>query len=278
MVERIRDPLSDIRDGYLPGHTRSLGAAVARPRPAGDAPRLWDTDRVTPSEPHRARRGRRRMSSAERRSQLIVIARALFAERGLDGTSVEEIAARAEVSKPVVYEHFGGKEGLYAAVVDREVGVLESAVQSALRTPGAGYRETIERGTLALLDYIDGCPDGFRIICRDSAMHSTASVGFASILSDIAAHVADMLAPPLARRGHDPRLGRVYAQGLVGMVASAGQSWLDERRPPKEELAAQLVNLAWHGLANLERHPLLLTQPPPTPVSDPVPPGQHTAT
>ncbi|HRA06299.1 MAG TPA: helix-turn-helix domain-containing protein, partial [Propionicimonas sp.] len=68
----------------------------------------------------RARRSRVRMTRAERREQLIDVARALFAERGLEGTSVEEIAAHAGVSKPVVYEHFGGKEGLYAVVVDRE--------------------------------------------------------------------------------------------------------------------------------------------------------------
>ena len=58
------------------------------------------------------------MSAAERREQLIAIARELFAERGFEGTSVEEIAARAGVSKPVVYEHFGGKDGAYAVVVD----------------------------------------------------------------------------------------------------------------------------------------------------------------
>ena len=45
----------------------------------------------------------------------------VFAERGFEATSVEEIAARAGVSKPIVYEHFGGKEGLYAVIVDREV-------------------------------------------------------------------------------------------------------------------------------------------------------------
>ena len=61
------------------------------------------------------------MSGAERRAQLIDVGRKLFAEKGFDGTSVEEIASKAGVSKPVVYEHFGGKEGLYAVVVDREM-------------------------------------------------------------------------------------------------------------------------------------------------------------
>ena len=70
------------------------------------------------------------MSGAERREQLIAIARELFALRGYEGTSVEEIAARAQVSKPVVYEHFGGKEGLYAVVVDREVTSLLNGILS----------------------------------------------------------------------------------------------------------------------------------------------------
>jgi len=72
------------------------------------------------------------MTAAERREQLIEISRALFAARGFDGTSIEEIAARAEVSKPVVYEHFGGKEGLYAVVVDREVRSLLGMMQDSL--------------------------------------------------------------------------------------------------------------------------------------------------
>jgi len=51
------------------------------------------------------------MTGQERRQQLLDVGRRLFAERGFEGTSIEEIAAQAGVSKPVVYEHFGGKEG-----------------------------------------------------------------------------------------------------------------------------------------------------------------------
>jgi len=59
------------------------------------------------------------MSSAARREQIIATAVRVFAERGIEGTSVEELAANAGVSKPLIYEHFGSKEGLYAVVVDR---------------------------------------------------------------------------------------------------------------------------------------------------------------
>ena len=81
-------------------------------------------DVARPAAARRRRPSRVRMSAAQRREQLIAIGRQLFAERGFDATSVEEVAARAKVSKPVVYEHFGGKEGLYAVVVDREVRAL----------------------------------------------------------------------------------------------------------------------------------------------------------
>ena len=73
-----------------------------------------------------------RMTGTQRREQLLDVGRSLFAERGYDGTAVEEIALRAGVSKPVVYEHFGGKEGLYAVVVDREVSRLMEMFASAL--------------------------------------------------------------------------------------------------------------------------------------------------
>ena len=72
------------------------------------------------------------MSASERREQLIDVARGLFAEKGFDGTSIEEVASRAKVSKPVVYEHFGGKEGLYAVIVDRELSTISSTITAAL--------------------------------------------------------------------------------------------------------------------------------------------------
>ncbi|MDT5186626.1 MAG: hypothetical protein QOI29_4784, partial [Mycobacterium sp.] len=98
---------------------------------------------------------RARMTGAERRHQLIDIARSLFAERGYEGTSIEEIAQRANVSKPVVYEHFGGKEGLYAVVVDREMSALLDRITSSLtRMTNNRSRLRIERVALALLTYV----------------------------------------------------------------------------------------------------------------------------
>ena len=91
----------------------------------------------------KARTPRGRMTGAQRREQLIGIGRQLFANRGYEATTVEEIASVAGVSKPVVYEHFGGKEGLYAVVVDREVGYLLARIESAL-ADAVRSRELVE--------------------------------------------------------------------------------------------------------------------------------------
>jgi AcrR family transcriptional regulator len=203
----------------------------------------------------RATPSRVRMTGKQRREQLLDIGRALFAERGFDGTSIEEIASRAKVSKPVVYEHFGGKEGLYAVVVDREMEQLLDRVTSALRSP-AHPRTVLEHAALSLLDYIATSTDGFRILVRDSPVAQSTG-GFASLISDAASQVEHILAAQFKERGFEPKLAPMYAQMLVGMVALTGQWWLEVRKPKKADVAAHLVNLAWNGLAGLEGKPRL---------------------
>jgi AcrR family transcriptional regulator len=189
------------------------------------------------------------MTGKERREQLLGIGRRLFAERGFEGTSIEEIAAQAGVSKPVVYEHFGGKEGLYAVVVDREVERLLAMVTGLL--DGGHTRAKFEAAAVALLRYINDNADGFRILVRDSNPGSGTGT-YGTLLSDIAAQVEYILADFLASRGHDPKLAPPYAQMLVGMVAFTGQWWLDARKPELEEVAANLIDLAWNGLSQLD--------------------------
>jgi AcrR family transcriptional regulator len=210
------------------------------------------------SSRRRKRATRHRMTAAERRDQLIDIARGLFAERGFDGTSVEEISSRAEVSKPVVYEHFGGKEGLYAVVIDREVRHLLDMMSEALT--GGHPRELLEQAALALLDYIDSSSDGFRILVRDSPVGS-ATGSFVSIISDTARRVEHILGDEFKQRGFDATYAPMYAQMLVGMVGTTGQWWLDAREPEKSVVAAHLCNLAWNGLGRLEQEPTLVTRP-----------------
>ncbi|MGD8148855.1 TetR family transcriptional regulator [Ornithinimicrobium sp. Y1694] len=198
------------------------------------------------------------MTGPQRRQQLVSVGRSLFAERGFEGTTVEEIAATAGVSKPVIYEHFGGKEGLYAVVVDREIQALLGQITAALQQHEGNARALLEAAAMALLDYIETSTDGFRILVRDSPPgQSTGS--FASLISDIASQVEHILAAEFKRRRLDPKTAPLYAQMLVGMVAIPGGWWLDSRRMKKQDVAAHLVNLAWNGLAGMESKPTLRT-------------------
>lgn len=194
------------------------------------------------------------MTGQERRLQLLDVGRTVFAERGYEAASVEEIAARAKITKPVVYEHYNGKEGLYAVVVDREVQALIQRITESL--VGDHPRTLLEQAAMAFLTYIQDEPEGFRILVRDSPVASSTGT-LASVIGDIATQVEYIMRNEFESRGFDTKLSPLYSQALVGMVALVGQWWLDAGKPKKEIVAAHLVNLAWNGLKGLETTPAL---------------------
>lgn len=199
------------------------------------------------------------MTGAQRREQLLDVGRELFGRRGFGATSIEEIAAHADVSKPVVYEHFGGKDGLYAVVVERDMQRLLGRFTSALSDPGHP-RELLERAALVLLEYIESDTDGFLVLTRDAPV--TSGVGsYPSLIGEVARNVEHILADQFGARGYDPMLAALYSQALVGMVALVGQWWLDTRSPDKRDVAAHLVNLAYNGLSHLDARPGLVEGP-----------------
>ncbi len=189
------------------------------------------------------------MTGAQRREQLIGVARELFAQRGYEATSVEEIAERAGVSKPVVYEHFGGKEGIYTVIADREVRALVDRIKEAL-SPGHP-RRTIVRAVDAFLSYVEDEKDGFAILVRD-APTGTGGGSLPGVLDEVAHAVEELLHTELDARGFSREMAPILARGLVGMIAMPGQWWSKADGPPRAYVAAQIVNLAWNGLGALQ--------------------------
>ena len=196
------------------------------------------------------------MTALQRREQLISIGRSLFADKGFEAVSVEEIASHAKVSKPIVYEHFGGKEGLYAVVVDREMQALTGTLTAALSDPTAHPRQIVERTALALLTYIEENAEGFKVLSRDSPSTDPAG-SFSSLLGDISVRVEDLLTASFKRQKLSPKGVPYCAQMLVGMTVFTGQYWADRPKVNKEQLAAYIVDLAWHGLSRLDSKPQL---------------------
>jgi AcrR family transcriptional regulator len=196
----------------------------------------------------------RRLTAAARRAQLIDVGRAVFAKRGYDATSVEEIAEHAKISKPIIYEHFGGKEGLYAVVVDREMEYVVRRIAEAIATGSPRHR--LERSALAFLTYVRDHPDGFAVLAH-GAPASVATGGMSSLLNDVAVRVGDIFAATFKDAGYDPKTAPIYAHALIGMVTSVGQWWTETRKPSVEEVANHLAALAWMGLRHLPKKPTL---------------------
>ncbi|USR79211.1 TetR/AcrR family transcriptional regulator [Arcanobacterium pinnipediorum] len=200
---------------------------------------------------------RQRMTRVERRDQLIGIGRRLFAARGYDAVSIEEIAHAANVSKPVVYEHFGGKEGLYQVIVDRETTAVNTILHAALGT-GKSPRESLEAVVLGLLDYIEENPDGFGLMVHQSP-DVVAGGRFSTIISDMGDHLDQLLGAYVEKLQFPPDAMSLYAQMLSGLMGIVGQSWAVNRQLEKRVMAAHLVNLMWNGLHHLEAQPTLVT-------------------
>jgi AcrR family transcriptional regulator len=193
-----------------------------------------------------------RLSATARRAQLIDVGRIVFAKRGYEGASLEEIADRAKVSRPVLYEHFGGKEGLYAVVIDREMEYLVRRIAEAIAT--GSPRERLEGAALAFLIYVKDHPDGFAILTHDAPV-TTAGGGMSSLLNDVAERVGDVFAASFKSAGYDPKAAPIYAHALVGMVTFVGQWWTSVRKPSVEEVASHIAALAWMGLRQLPKRP-----------------------
>ena len=196
------------------------------------------------------------MSGQERREQLIDVGRGLFAQKGFQATSIEEIAQRAKITKPLIYEHFGGKEGLYAVVVDREVKSLLDRITDGLDAEQP--RLMLEQAALAFLGYIQDNPEGFRVLVRDSPVTGTAGT-LASVIDDVASQVEYILVEEFSKREFDDKLAPLYSRALVGMTVQVGGWWMDVGKPRIDVVAAHLVNVAWNGLSKLDAAPGLAT-------------------
>lgn len=192
-----------------------------------------------------------RLTAAERRQQLLEVGREVFAAHGYDSALIDDVAQRAGVSKPIVYEHFGAKEGLYAAIVDRELEGLVSRVSASIArgTP----RQRFEGAVLAFMNYTREEPAGFAVLARD-APTSLGRRGLTRVIDDLALRVSDIFRLEFVRAGFDPSISPIYAHALVGMVTQVGQWWATEgRRVPVDWVVKHVSALGWLGLRHLPK-------------------------
>jgi AcrR family transcriptional regulator len=179
---------------------------------------------------------------AARRAELLDAAiRAI--RRGGGRVAMEDIAAEAGISRPILYRHFGDATGLYAAVADR----FCQELLARLRRPAAGERSgraLLRRQIVTYLGFIAEEPDVYRFLMRqappDRPRPATHRSGFSRL-------VADATADYLAGAGWDRPTAVAAADLFVGGVETAASRWADDPGVGYEDLADRLTDVLWAG-------------------------------
>ena len=194
-----------------------------------------------------------RLPRAERRSQLLDVSRGVFAERGFEAATLEEIAERAGVSRPIVYGHFGDKQHLFEAVVDAEIARVEAAVGDAIAAPGAP-RDVLERGLRAFFAYVREHPEGHAVLTRDAPIH-LSDAGLGVMLDGLAARISEAIARVIRGLELDPAPAPIYANALIGLGAHVGRWWRDHPEVPLEIVTTHTTTLLWSGFGGMMSDP-----------------------
>lgn len=196
-----------------------------------------------------------RLPRTARRAQLLAAAQDVFVTNGYHAAAMDEIAERAGVSKPVLYQHFPGKLELYMALLESHVDELVGRVRTAIGS-STDNKMRVRAAVAAFYDFVDGEGQAFRMVF-ESDLRSEPAVQQAveRATTDSVDAITDTIT---ADAGLDPERARLLAVGLVGLSQVTARSWLaDNRRVPKEDAVALISNLAWRGIGGgfpLQQH------------------------
>jgi AcrR family transcriptional regulator len=191
----------------------------------------------------------RRQQAGLRRRQLLAAADRVIRRRGPDA-SMDEIAAEAGVTKPILYRHFGHKDGLYAALVRRYLRAIYRASESALVETNP--RRRIEAAVDAFLQSVEREPQIFRFVRAISHAEQPGAAGVAGgFVHRHADEIARAARQDLVRLGLDTDAAEPWAHGIVGMMQFVASWWLEHPEVPRERLADQVTTLLWEGFGHL---------------------------
>jgi len=197
------------------------------------------------------RRGR--VPRAVRAEQLLDLAERLFAERGFHAASMDELARRAGVSKPVIYDHFGSKEQLFATCVRRTGEVLADQVARAVRED-SDPRARLRAGSIAYFRFLQDQLQAWVVLFDDEKARDAR---FAAEASRIRHRQSDLMISLMAETsGTAPSdEGRARLEAMTLNVAGAYESlslwWHKHPDVSPEELTEWLLDLIWPGLEQL---------------------------
>lgn len=188
----------------------------------------------------------RRLPRPQRRAQLLNAAKESFVANGYHNTAMDDIALRAGVSKPVLYQHFTSKYDLYLALVDAQAADLVQRLRQALAS--SSDNETQTRATIAAyFEFYEGSDGSHRLLFESDVSHEP------EVRERLDALAAACIDPVSDTFQSETGLNRTYADlvaaSIVGLAQICAQRWYDDGRlVPRDEAAELIARIAWRGL------------------------------
>lgn len=190
-----------------------------------------------------------RLPRTVRREQLLRAAQEVFVAQGYHGAAMDDIADRAGVSKPVLYQHFPGKLELYLALLDGQIDVLIERIRAAL-VATTDNRLRVVGAVAAYFDFVDNKSEAFRLLF-ESDLRSDPAVrervrGFVqACVSAVSTTIAE-------DTGASPANAHLLSSGLTGLAEMSARWWLDHRSTISKAEAVELMSgLAWRGISGV---------------------------
>ncbi len=211
----------------------------------------------TPRRPVSPLRGRKKVPRAVREREMLEVAGRVFAQRGFHAASMEEIAAGAGVSKPMIYNYFGSKEGLYFAYIELAGRRMLSRMLNAIQAAGERPEERLWAAALAFFGHVDDNRHEWSVLfgelaargapfSREVSATRARITRWAETLFDEVLESAGVSASRIG--GTEP-----LAHAFVGAGESLANWWLDHPEESQLAMTARLMNVAWIGLGELLR-------------------------
>jgi AcrR family transcriptional regulator len=181
---------------------------------------------------------RKRLSAADRRSDILDSAVEVFARRGYHAAAIDEIAQAAGISKALIYEHFPSKKELHASIVERLVDDIFAGLRAVPRDdPEPRLRASVD----VFLRWVEANPDAFRLLFRDVFEPDVADV-LSRLQAEATRGIATLMSP------QEDVMVETFAQLISGAVQSLAVWWQDHPDVEREFLVDRVMDLAWTGL------------------------------
>jgi AcrR family transcriptional regulator len=187
------------------------------------------------------------MSAADRREAILRYALESFATRGYHGTSIDDIASAAGISKALIYEHFPSKQALHAEVITAQADALFARMAQAADA-ALPPDQRLRGGIDAFLSFVEQNREAWRALFRDAADPDLGEV-VERMQRQATEAIADMMVPGAAEALHEEV--EILAQMLSGAVQALANWWYEHQDRTRDELVDRAMGFAWIGLERL---------------------------